>query len=88
MICIGDTLKSAVRLTFPKGAQVRDPRRLFNTRLDSRTVRAIDFHEGAEIDEGALIALVREAVALNAAAARMRSPVRGTAGSPRVRAKL
>lgn len=76
MICLADTLKNAVRLTFPKGAQFRDPQKLFNTRLDSRTVRAIDFHEGEPIDVAALTALVHEAVALNAASARKRSPAR------------
>ncbi len=50
-ICIADTLKNAVRLTFPKGAQMKDPQKLFNTRLDSKTVRAIDFHEGDLVDE-------------------------------------
>ena len=54
MICVGEALKNAVRLTFPKGAQVRDPKRLFNTRLDCRTVRAIDFHVGDAVDEAAL----------------------------------
>jgi hypothetical protein len=62
IICIADTLKNAVRLTFPGGAQMKDPRRLFNTRLDSKTVRAIDFHEGDTVDEAALKALVHEAV--------------------------
>jgi hypothetical protein len=47
ILCVADTLKNAVRLTFPKGAQMNDPKKLFNTRLDSSTVRAIDFHEGA-----------------------------------------
>ncbi len=65
IVCIGETLKSAVRLTFPKGAQIKDPKRLFNTRLDSKTVRAIDFHEGDTVDEGALQALVLQAVGLN-----------------------
>src|SRR5574341_2159820 len=54
IICIGDTLKNAVRLTFPKGAQLKDPKKLFNTRLDSATVRAIDFREGETIAEAAL----------------------------------
>src|SRR5512141_2507539 len=67
IICVADTLKSAVRLTFPKGAQMKDPKKLFNTRLDSKTVRAIDFHEGDTVDEAALKALIREAVGLNAA---------------------
>lgn len=65
IICIADTLKNAVRLTFPKGAQMQDPNKLFNTRLDSKTVRAIDFHEGDPVDEAALQALIREAVGLN-----------------------
>ncbi len=65
IICVADTLKSAVRLTFPKGAQMKDPRKLFNTRLDSNTVRAIDFHEGEPVDEAALKALVLDAVRLN-----------------------
>src|SRR5512135_2620929 len=65
ILCIGDTLKNAVRLTFPKGAQMRDPKKLFNTRLDSKTVRAIDFHEGDTVDGAALMALILEAVRLN-----------------------
>jgi hypothetical protein len=65
IICLGDTLKKAVRLTFPKGAQLKDPKKLFNTRLESNTVRAIDFHEGDPVDEAALKALILEAVALN-----------------------
>ncbi len=65
IICVADTLKNAVRLTFPKGAQLKDPKKLFNTRLESNTVRAIDFHEGEKIDEGALKTLVRAAVTLN-----------------------
>src|SRR5947208_17194934 len=65
IICIGEALKNAVRLTFPKGAQVKDPKGLFNTRLDSKTVRAIDFHEGDAIKESALRALIVEGVRLN-----------------------
>jgi hypothetical protein len=65
IVCIGEMLKSAVRLTFPKGAQLRDPKELFNARLDSKSVRAIDFREGAKLPEAALKALVREAAALN-----------------------
>src|SRR6266481_7560548 len=57
IICIGEALKNAVRLTFPKGAQMKDLKKLFNTRLDSNTVRAIDFHEGDTVDEAALKAL-------------------------------
>jgi hypothetical protein len=58
-------LKNAVRLTFPKGAQIKDPKKLFNTRLDSKTVRAIDFREGDSVDEAALKALILEAMRLN-----------------------
>ena len=65
IICIADTLKNTVRLTFPKGARVMDPKKLFNTRLDSRTVRAIDFLEGDVIDEPALKTLILHAVELN-----------------------
>lgn len=64
-ICIGNVLKNAVRLTFPKGAQMKDPKKLFNARLDSKTVRAIDFHEGDTVDEAALKALILDAVKLN-----------------------
>src|SRR5574337_31181 len=65
IICVADTLKNAVRLTFPKGAQLKDPKKLFNTRLDSKTVRAIDFHEGDTVNEAALKALILDAVRLN-----------------------
>ena len=65
ILCTADTLKNAVRLTFPKGAQMHDPKKLFNTRLDSNTVRAIDFHEGDKVDELALEALILEAMELN-----------------------
>src|SRR6266581_3681762 len=65
ILCVADTLKNAVRLTFPKGAQMKDPKKLFNTRLDSKTVRAIDFYEGVTIDEVALQALILEAVSVN-----------------------
>jgi hypothetical protein len=75
MLCAADTLKSAVRLTFPKGAQLKDPGKLFNTRLDSKTVRAVDFHEGDLVDEVALMAIILEAVRLNKA-----NPKRPSAG--------
>jgi hypothetical protein len=65
IICIADTLKNAVRLTFPKGAQLKDPKKLFNKRLDSKTVRAIDFYEDGTIDEAALKALILDAIRLN-----------------------
>jgi hypothetical protein len=65
IICVADTLKNAVRLTFPKGAQMKDPEKLFNTRLESKTVRAIDFHEGDTVDVAALKELILDAVGLN-----------------------
>lgn len=71
MICIGEALKNTVRLTFPKGAQVMDPKKLFNTRLESKTVRAIDFREGDTVDEASLKALILEAVEMNKQKARL-----------------
>ncbi len=65
ILCVADTLKNAVRLTFPKGAQIKDPKKLFNTRLDSKSVRAIDFYEDAKVDEAALKAIILDAVRLN-----------------------
>ena len=65
MICTGETYKSVVKVTFAKGASLKDPSGLFNSSLDGNTRRAIDFHEGDEIDEKALTALIRAAVQLN-----------------------
>ncbi len=65
IICTGEAYKSAVKLTFAKGASVKDPSRLFNASLDGNTRRAIDLHEGDEIDEEAFKALIRAAAALN-----------------------
>lgn len=67
IICTGESYKSAVKLTFPKGASLKDPARLFNASLDGNARRAIDIHEGEEVDAPAFKALVREAVALNSA---------------------
>ena len=64
-ICVADALKNAVRLTFPKGVQLKDPKQIFNARLDSNTVRAIDFRDGEPVDAAALKALILEAVGLN-----------------------
>jgi hypothetical protein len=66
MICTGETYKSVVKMTFAKGASLEDPSGLFNSSLEGNVRRAIDFHEGDEIDEEALKALVRAAVARNA----------------------
>lgn len=65
LICTGETYKSVVKMTFAKGAALKDPSGLFNSSLDGNTRRAIDFHEGEDIDEEALKTLVRAAVTLN-----------------------
>ena len=65
IVCIGEMLKNAVRLTFPKGARIKDPNKLFNARLNSSSVRAIDFYEGEKVPEADLRALILEAVSLN-----------------------
>jgi hypothetical protein len=65
IICTGESYKKAVKLTFAKGASLKDPARLFNSSLDGNVRRAIDIPEGAEVDESAFKALVRQAVALN-----------------------
>ncbi|RUW02826.1 MULTISPECIES: DUF1801 domain-containing protein [unclassified Mesorhizobium] len=70
MICTGETYKAVVKLTFPKGAALPDPSRLFNSSLEGNTRRAIDFREGEEIDQEAFKALVRAAVALNRSKAK------------------
>jgi len=69
MICTGETYKNVVKMTFAKGASLEDPSSLFNSSLEGNTRRAIDFHEGDKIDEKALKALVRAAVALNTSSA-------------------
>jgi hypothetical protein len=66
IICTGESYKSTVKLTFAKGASLKDPAKLFNSSLDGNARRAIDIHEGAKIDAGAFKALIRAAVALNA----------------------
>ena len=70
MICTGETYKSVVKLTFAKGAALPDPSKLFNSSLEGNTRRAIDFQQDAEIDEAALKALVRAAIALNTSKAK------------------
>jgi hypothetical protein len=72
IICTGETYKSAVKMTFAKGASLDDPSSLFNSSLDGNTRRAIDFHENAKIDEKALKALIQAAVALNTSRTRGR----------------
>ena len=65
IICTGESYKSVVKLTFPKGASLKDPARLFNSSLEGNVRRAIDIHEGEKVDEAAFKGLVRDAVALN-----------------------
>ena len=73
IICTGETYKSVVKMTFAKGAALEDPSRLFNSSLEGNTRRAIDIHEGDKIDEKALKALIRAAIALNTSAAAQRA---------------
>ena len=70
IICTGETYKSIVKLTFAKGAHLKDPKRLFNSSLEGNLRRAIDLHEGENINEPALKALIREAIALNQSKSR------------------
>jgi hypothetical protein len=73
IVCTGETYKSVVKLTFLKGASLQDPSGLFNSSLEGRARRAIDFHEGDEIDEEAFTRLIRAAAALNGSSARRRT---------------
>ena len=70
IICTGESYKSVVKLTFAKGASLKDPAHLFNSSLDGNTRRAIDMHEGESVDESAFKALVRQAVAFNSSGGR------------------
>jgi hypothetical protein len=70
IICTGETYKSIVKLTFSKGASLKDPARLFNSSLDGNARRAIDLHEGEKVDEGAFKSLIRAAVAANTSAGK------------------
>jgi hypothetical protein len=72
IICTGESYKSIVKLTFAKGASLKDPAKLFNSSLDGNVRRAIDIHEGEEVDAGAFKALIRAAVALNTSAGKAR----------------
>jgi hypothetical protein len=76
IICTGETYKNVVKMTFAKGASLEDPSGLFNSSLEGNTRRAIDFHEGDTIDEKALQALIRAAVALNTSSAAQRPGTR------------
>ena len=75
IVCTGESYKKVVKMTFAKGASLKDPSRLFNSSLDGNVRRAIDIHEGEKLNVPALKALIREAVALNTSAKAKRSPV-------------
>jgi hypothetical protein len=77
IVCTGETYKSVVKMTFARGASLKDPSRLFNSSLEGSTRRAIDVHEGEEIKAAALKALVRAAVALNVSGRKAARPRRG-----------
>ena len=70
LICTGETYKNVVKMTFAKGASLKDPSKLFNSSLEGNTRRAIDFHEGDQVDEAALKTLIRAAVTLNQSTAK------------------
>lgn len=74
IICTGETYKAVVKMTFAKGASLDDPAGLFNSSLEGNTRRAIDFHEGDKINEKALKALIREAIALNESTVTAKRP--------------
>ena len=74
IICTGESYKSVVKLTFAKGASLKDPSRLFNSSLDGNVRRAIDIHEGEAFDERAFKELIRAAIALNASGSRKKKP--------------
>ena len=78
IICTGETYKAVVKLTFAKGASLKDPSGLFNSSLEGNTRRAIDIHEDETIDEKALKALIKEAAALNASSKSKKSPRKTT----------
>jgi hypothetical protein len=80
IICTGETYKAVVKMTFAKGASLEDPSGLFNSSLEGNTRRAIDIHEGDKIDEKALKALIRAAVALNTSARATARPARSQKG--------
>src|SRR2546428_8174759 len=88
IICTGESYKNVVKLTFSKGASLKDPARLFNSSLDGNARRAIDIHEGEEVDESAFKTLVRQAVALNNAQSGNRAHGAVDADAPRARTGL
>ena len=85
IICTGESYKSVVKTTFARGASLKDPSRLFNSSLEGNTRRAIDFREGEAIDEPALKALIRAAVALNTAGKQAKKPSRASKPAPKAK---
>jgi len=85
IICTGESYKTIIKLTFAKGASLKDPAKLFNSSLDGNVRRAIDIHEGEEIDAKAFQALIREAVALNTAKSGAKKKARPTAPAKRAK---
>jgi len=77
IVCTGETYRNVMKMTFAKGASLKDPSRLFNSSLDGKVRRAIDIHAGEEIDAPALMALIRAAVALNVSGRKAAPPRRG-----------
>jgi hypothetical protein len=77
IVCTGETYKAVVKMTFAKGASLKDPAGLFNSSLEGNTRRAIDFHEGEKINEKALIALVRAAVTMNTTTPQKKPKAKG-----------
>ena len=86
-ICTGETYKSVVKLTFFKGASLKDPAKLFNSSLDGNVRRAIDIHEGEELDASAFKALIQEHIALNVSGKKKSASARKSATTPRKIAK-
>ena len=84
IVCTGETYKNVVKMTFAKGAALEDPSGLFNSSLDGNVRRAIDIHEGDKVDEAALKALIRAAVALNLESKSKPKPRRGLRGSEQI----
>jgi hypothetical protein len=80
IICTGETYKAVVKLTFAKGASLKDPAKLFNSSLDGNARRAIDIHEGDKINEKALRALIRAAIALNQGKTKKKTPAKAMKG--------
>jgi len=85
IVCTGETYKNAVKMTFARGAALKDPSRLFNSSLEGNVRRAIDIHEGDDVDEGALKDLIRAAVALNLEGKSQAKPRRASRPRPRGR---